>query len=296
MIRFHTDHYFHIGSSHHLSGKTCQDYALSRSNENLACAIVSDGCSTGRHTDVGSRVLTFSTLQAIKDHAKASVGSLDTAVLSIISRQQQIISTTRFLLGLVPDDMLATCVYAYLNKNGGVVHVQGDGVVAFKYKDSNTEMHRFDWAKNAPFYPSYNEADAEKYIRNLHEGVVDTAILTHTSIRKSSSGKTESEELSTIPFDAGRNGYVFTLNQEQLAKVEFIVIFSDGVTQIGKLGDGGDWMLWHEAVSNLLNFKMPVGEFAKRRMIRELRDLAKVGKGPIDDISYAVIRLEDVKE
>src|SRR3989344_1803041 len=97
MLRFSTDHYFHIGSAHYRNGKPCQDYALSGVYGPVACAVVSDGCSTGRHTDVGARVLTLSTLQAIRDHTKASGGALDTAVVSITSRQQQILSTTRII-------------------------------------------------------------------------------------------------------------------------------------------------------------------------------------------------------
>ncbi len=48
------------------------------------------------------------------------------------------------------------------------------------------------------------------------------------------------------------------------------------------------------AVSSLLAFKNTTGEFAKRRMIRGIKDFHQVGRGPIDDISFAVVRIEQV--
>jgi len=161
-MRFSTDHYFQIGHAHYTAGKPCQDHALSRSSGLIACAIVSDGCSTGGNTDAGARILTFGTLQAIRDHARASDGSLGTAAISITSRQQQLIGAVRPMLGLDRSDMFATCMYAYLTQQGAIIHVQGDGVVGIKFRNGSIETHRFDWAKNAPFYPSYDEEDAKE--------------------------------------------------------------------------------------------------------------------------------------
>jgi hypothetical protein len=291
-MRFSADHYFQIGHSHYTAGKPCQDHALSRSSGLIACAIVSDGCSTGGNTDAGSRILTFGTLQAIRDHAKASNGSLETAAISITGRQQQLIGTVRPMLGLDRSDMLATCVYAYLTQHGALIHVQGDGVVGIKYRTGSINMHRFDWAKNAPFYPSYEEEEAKQYIVNLHKGIVDTAVMSHVSLWRNPDGKSEREETSQISFKEGRDGYVLKIPAEDLSNIEFVAVFTDGVTQIGKLPNGDDPLDWRDGVAEFLAFKNNAGEFAKRRMIRGIKDMHQFGKGPIDDISYAVIHIE----
>lgn len=288
MIKFHTDHYFHIGSAHYGSGKPCQDYSLSGANELIACAIVSDGCSTGRHTDVGSRVLTLSTLQAIRDHAKASGGALDTAIVSITSRQQQILSTARLMLGLERIDMLATCAYVYLTGQGGFTHVQGDGVVGFKYRDGHIRMVRYEWAQNTPFYPSYGDGDLDKFI-GTHGGNLDALRLSGFSVIRNVDGIYTEENSKEFTLREGLEGIVIHIPRDELEQIDFVTTFSDGVTQI----DGVDWK---DAVSAFLSFKNTAGDFAKRRMIRGIKDMQQIGRGPIDDISYAVVRIEHVEQ
>lgn len=288
MIRFYTDHYFQIGSAHYSHGKPCQDYSRSGSNELIACAIVSDGCSTGGHTDVGSRVLTLSTFQAIRDHAKASGGALDTAVVSITSRQQQIIGTARLMLGLERVDMLATCGYAYLTKHGGFVHIQGDGVIGLKYRDGRIKMSRYEWADNTPFYPSYGEGGIEKFV-GAHGGDLEAKRLSCSTVIREPLGSYTEESSQEFTLREGLEGVVTKISQEELNEVEFVAVFSDGVTQIENVS-------WRDAVSAFLSFKNTGGEFAKRRMIRGIKDMQQSGKGPADDISYAVVRIDNAEE
>ena len=68
MIKLHTDHYFHIGDTHLTAGKPCQDYAISSVDNNAAFAVVSDGCSTGGDTDIGSRIIALSTITALREY------------------------------------------------------------------------------------------------------------------------------------------------------------------------------------------------------------------------------------
>ena len=288
MIRFHTDHYFHIGSAHYTSGKPCQDYSLSSASDDVACAIVSDGCSTGRHTDVGSRVLALSTMQAIRDHVKASSGVLNTAVVSITSRQQQIISTSRLVLGLDWMDMLATCGYVYLTQSGGFIHVQGDGVVALKYRDGHIKMSRYLWADNMPFYPSYDYDSINNFVK-AHGGDLDALRLFRTTVSTRLDGTIAEAEDKEFTLREGLNGVLTRLSLEELAQLEFIAVFSDGVTQIDNVD-------WKDAVTRFLSFKSLEGEFAKRRMMWEIKSLQKTSKGPIDDIAYAVVRIERERE
>jgi len=290
-VNLHADHYFHIGAAHLGSGKPCQDYALSLADGQLACAVVSDGCSSGRHTDIGSRVLTLSTVQAIRDHARASGGALATAVVSITSRQQQILSVTRVMLGLTRDDMLATCGYVYLTQHGGFVHVQGDGVVAHKYRDGRIKMSRYEWADNTPFYPSYGDGSINSFIA-AHGGDLEAMRLERCTVIQNPDGSEYSREERAFSLRDGLEGVIEEIVAEELSGLEFVAVFSDGITQIGGTTGGGEPLDWTTAVRDFLAFKAMGGEFAKRRMIRGIKQLQQVGLSPIDDISYAVVRIE----
>ena len=301
-MKFHVDDYFHIGASHLTGGKPCQDYSLSRKIQfYYACGIVSDGCSTGGHTDVGSRLIALSGLITFSNgwHGGESFGgkwnqesfrfNFESDCLKylpsvIISRQSSYFNNLRQSLDLEPKDMLATCVLSYINKFGAFTFVQGDGVVAIKYRDGSILMTRYDWAKNAPVYPCYNDDDLQHYITQLHDGDASSAIMS-ISRAKTLDGKTFSSDNFAMSFEEAKCGVLTSFSVEQLQDIEFIAVFSDGVCQVENVD-------WKDVVVRLLAFKNVTGEFVKRRMIRGIKEFHEVGKGPLDDISCAVIRIE----
>lgn len=289
MLELYTDHYFHIGGMHLTNGKPCQDYAISRIYDGIAMAIVSDGCSTGGHTDVGSRIMALSTAAAICEHWITNRTALKDAVPQEVNLRQNIVLTgTCQTLGLAPQDMLATSVYAYISSLGGFMHIQGDGVIALKRKNGKTEMHRFEWKKNLPFYPAYKEIGLPDFIK-AHGDDLSALQLSQESVTREADGEFSLSSTSYHTLGSGIRGVTINISEETLAELEFIAIFSDGVAQI----DGIDWK---DAVSIFMAFKNTTGEFAKRRMIRGIKDVQKIGKGPIDDISYAVIRVEKTED
>lgn len=283
---FAVDSYFHIGQAHLNAGKPCQDYALADIHEDMAFALVSDGCSTGGQTDVGARILALSTAKAIREHwSVAHEVEGDAVPLHIAWRQKDRIAGLHSMLGLRKQDMLATCLYQYITPGGGFIHIQGDGVVAVKYQSGLISMCRYDWADNKPFYPAYTEDHFMGFIQD-HGGDVRAERLTkecwqyyaedgfiHLSTQKISLGE-----------GMGRVTIRIYPGELEVTHPEYIAVFSDGITQI----DGLDWK---DAVVQALAFKTPEGEFAKRRMIRLIKDAQRNGKGPIDDIACAVVRI-----
>lgn len=289
-IKLFTDHYFHIGGAHLTSGKPCQDYAISDVYEKMAFAIVSDGCSTGRHTDVGSRILSLSTASAIRDHwiTRRKIDVIRSPA-EIGIGQNIVLAGMQDALGLITEDMLATCIYAYISPQGGIVNVQGDGVVAVKYLDGRILMSNFEWLDNKPYYPAYKNGNLQNFI-NAHGGKLCKKRLREEVWMIDPDGENVPFDLNEYSLSLGLRGVTFDLTQKELKeKVEFIAVFSDGVTQI----DGLDWK---DAVENFLAFKNTTGAFAKRRMIRGIKDCQKNGKGPFDDISYAVVRVDAIKQ
>jgi hypothetical protein len=282
IMQFFTDHYFQIGHTHYTAGKPCQDHALSETFYENAAAIVADGCSTGGNTDIGARIVTLATLEAIRDHADTRT-SLDSASVGILARQQQLLRTTRPILGLAPKDMLSTCAYMLLTPQGGVAQVEGDGVVAVKYLSGSMHMRRYDWVDNTPFYPSYEGQDLEAFIR-VHGNDLGAERLRCVDMFRESSGAWQEPHTSAYTLEQGLSGVEMRFSPKELEEIEYIAVFTDGVTQIKE-------MPWQEAVVELLSFKNPAGEFAKRRMIRGLKDFARQGREPLDDIAVAVTRI-----
>ena len=323
MLKFHTDSYFTIGNAHLTSGKPAQDHALSGFTKDLACAVIADGCSSGGHTDVGARILTLATMQAMRDTRTTSIDA-------VAQLQKRILSSAQGLLGLRKGDLQATCAYACLTPaEGAVVHVQGDGAAAIKRRDGSIVIHHFEWANNAPFYPSYsalgedwlfftyqgaryiqshpeilaNEAviprailaDCEQYVEtNSLDGISKDVVNLMVSVGQRYPMLTvdvfrwpavDTTSLA-VRGDDGAYGYVIRLTPEDLHDVELIAVFSDGVSQVDGMG-------WKSVIIDFLQMKNTNGEFVKRRMIRSIKDARACGKGPMDDISAAMICVEE---
>ncbi len=287
MIKLFTDHHFHIGQAHLNGGKPCQDYAFSKAQEGLAYAIVSDGCSTGGDTDFGARLITRAAASTIHDHWAARKYILGETVTQNISlRQHVLFSGARDILRLEFKDLLATCMYAYITPKGGIVHLVGDGAIAIKYRSGKVKLFRYDWANNTPLYPAYREDSFESFIK-AHSGDIKSNVLTEEIW-------IATPDYGLIPFatqeytlDTALQGSTLFFTPEDLStEIDFIAIFSDGATQVDK-------MVWKDAVSQLIAFKNTAGGFAKRRMKKFVKESHKIGRGPIDDIAYAVVRIEE---
>jgi hypothetical protein len=277
-MQFYTDHYFQIGSAHYQAGKPCQDYALSGGNEKKVWAVVSDGCSTGRHTDIGSRLQTLSLMSVMRSELSPE---------SVSQERKKFLNEALQTLGLSRQDMLATSVYVYLDEGGGYVHVEGDGAVAKKYKSGKVSLALYEWQDNTPFYPLYNDTDREAFIA-LHGGDIDLPRLTRTEVVIEPDG-TRSEISQSFSIRQGLSGIVERILPLELEELEFVAVFTDGVGQIKDVD-------WTEVMIEFMAFKNFEGEFVKRRMIRALKVYEKEGKKHFDDIATAVIRIHNEEE
>lgn len=283
-MKFGTDCHFNIGAEHISGGKPCQDYAISGNHGDVAYAIVSDGCTSGGNTDVGARLITLSAAAAIREHSDVEGNAVHTrAAQSVEVRRQLLLGGIKETLRLEPSDMLATELYVYLTPRGGHVHVAGDGVVAFVYVGGRVKLHRFDWPNNMPFYPAY--IDQLPSFVGAHGGDLAARVLTeqvYDYSPSSENGSTTSTALHSM--SDGIRGIHFPVTADELNRLAFVVVFSDGVTRVDNVD-------WKDAALELLTFKSADGVFAKRRMINFVRDMRKKGRGPLDDIAFAAISI-----
>jgi hypothetical protein len=281
-----TDHAFHIGEQHLRNGKPCQDYALSgvatsplpkgqSPDKNYGYAIVSDGCSSGGMTDIGARLVSLAARQSLLEH---------TTSLPFIFTRDAYLRIWQQSLGLAQSDLLATNLVVKMSPNFLSAHIAGDGVLVARESYGPLIARKYEWQKNAPFYPAYNLSHETKDgFRELHMSrqalTVETWNLStnepellsteHYSVRE---GMRELSVLESIP-------------SQRLDYFELAAVFSDGVHQV-------EGMEWQQVVIQLLAFKNTNGQFFTRRMNRFLQDVRKVGRGPLDDIAGAVIHFE----
>lgn len=276
-MKLRSDHYFCIGYEHVISGHPCQDHALSTYDEASAYAVVSDGCSSGKETDMGARLITFSTLQAL-NNAKSIKG-----VEVIQKKTKEMRLSSMKLLGLNREDMLATRIFAYANQDGAFIHLEGDGVIAVKKNDGSIMLYRYDWAENTPCYPAYDEDEYATFIDN-QSALEERGLTESIHLFAEVTGFESIKDVAYSIEDAIR-GVSMLISKEDMSSIAAIAILSDGVTRV----DGADW---REVVKAILSFKTTSGQFVKRRLIRMNKEWNKAGITPLDDISCAVICID----
>lgn len=288
-MKFYVDDYFHIGQMHLGSGKPCQDYSFSGvTDDEGAFALVSDGCSTGRHTDVGARVIALATVNTIQHWAKEKTFPIEKLDKMVTEQHKAAITKSIEAFGLELQDMLATCAYACITPKGGLINVNGDGVVACIYTDGVVALTSYQWSNNAPMYPAYAGDDYKSFI-NFHGGHLDAPVLKIESYSYDQDQSHPVRFISTsrvITLGEAINGSAIKISESETKNLKFIAVFTDGVMQV-------EGIEWQDVVLGLLAFKNLEGEFAKRRMIRFIKDSKRDNyRGPLDDIAYAVIRID----
>lgn len=292
MTKFFADDYFHIGQMHIGSGKPCQDYSFSEVINESAFAIVSDGCSTGRHTDIGARIIALSTVHALQEWLKKRHVQFEKLNQSVTQQHNSILLKTIESFNLQFSDLLATCLYVCLTPKVGLISIQGDGVVAKVYRDGSLTFTAYRWNNNTPLYPAYAIMDNYRSFVKAHGDDLNFTSLNVDSYHQDTSGGVRFNSHGISLGDA-LQGVVSKISEDEIGTLSFVAVFTDGVMQV-------EGIYWKDAVLELLAFKNLNGEFAKRRMIRFIKDSrnSENKKGPLDDISYAVIRIghEESKE
>lgn len=133
-MMLHVDAHFARGRSHTI----CQDYAV----VGTRAAVVSDGCSSAPHSDVGARLL-----------AHAALGASDEALVSGAWLEAPRRAQRR--LGLPDASLDATLVVASAGDDRIEVTMFGDGVVAARRSDGGLTLIEVGFDESAPPYPSY---------------------------------------------------------------------------------------------------------------------------------------------
>lgn len=256
-----TNSFYTIGSSH----KVCQDYCWHENN----LAIVSDGCSSSKNTDVGARLLVHAKLTC-KDEGEA------------IRKADAI----RRLLDLDETCLDATLITLKFNGNVIESQIHGDGVRILLMEDGEILYETFAFTDNKPEYLSYdlNSQRLDQYYKELGKiQVKRTTVYLKT-------GKTVVEEFKTkTPETMGNSFSVSNISPEQY-NLKAVIIATDGLESFIK---NGEPLPLQTVIKELTNIKSWKGPFIERKVKRMIVNFHKEGYEHYDDIGVAGIYLGD---
>lgn len=264
------DLHFVKGHSHDI----CEDYGLIDQDNKFM--IVADGCSTGRYSDVSSRILVHCCKNEILRYLitntidKISYSFLRYDVLSSAVAASKVMS-----LG----DLLSTLIIAFKANDQVHVYMYGDGYIVYKRKsDSAQIIIKVTFNKNAPYYMWY--------CLNPDRFVIHDADLVESHYENGEFfgrvGISREHQLS----------YLFDCSD-----LEYIGILTDGVDSFVSNKPKEDSLFGSNisdinAIKHLFDFKNTNGDFVKRRMNRFVKQIQNDGFLFGDDMSCAVMLIE----
>lgn len=287
------DHFFTIGKTH----PVCEDYADSGQSldDGSPYAIVSDGCSTGKDTDFGARLMVRAASRLlINEGADSFRTDFDQCVWQAEEWREALL--------LDPSALYATLLVTTQDKDGKTnAVVYGDGIVAARRRDgSGYDYMVVECSKNAPPYLAYlvaREDEKGKFpLDYFREGGAGIRTTTWHNCHESIVLPVEDEvwtRIGTAFFDPNeddeRVGVIVPFDPCQY---DVVIVASDGLQSFQRME--GTRMVpvpLPEIMAEVMAFKGTEGEFVQRRLRRFLKQAAKKGWHHNDDIAVAGITL-----
>lgn len=291
LIRYSVDATFHIGQMHITHVMPCQDFAdgFTTAGLNKAFVVVSDGCSSGGQTDLGSRFLSRRLYAQMQQLLKGSEADL------VHSIDQQFCVEDLDMFALETHDLTATLLYAVADQKGISMHMHGDGVMVVLSSDGTIVMRKAEWQKNTPYYPIYGsklgkEVGLYEKFLEVHRECEFPYEVTTVTIQ----GDSMDIEHFSHGIDYGISGsHTFLcLDPADSVRPCAVAIFTDGVGQV--VGDQAfiETKDWTSIILDCFRIKNPAGAFLKRRVRRAMQQWSSQEFFPQDDLSGAMIWLD----
>ena len=262
------DSFFTIARQHLI----CQDYAIAAA-EPLPLLILSDGCSSSRDTDIGSRLLVKSAEKTLRSIAPnlPSYQELGATTLANAVAAADCLALRRSALD-------ATLLLAICHDDAVTAMMYGDGYLAAIRRDGGLEYISVSYAENMPYYLNYWTDDPRKrqYLAESGGGKEVVSISTHSG---------QQRETRLADYDAP---LVWTF---PASDYRLVALCSDGVAAFSLL-ETGQTISVEQMLDGLLTYKTTAGAFVTRRAKRLLKELDKQGIFPADDLSSAVMLWE----
>ena len=255
----------------------CQDYATSGG----CWAIVSDGCSGGEETDLGSRIWTLALAGLLKSSGPLMLRRREAL------QHRLVFLTAPWLAQVGPNDGIATLVALGVHDHQLIGAMAGDGGFLVRLRNGDffvLEVNISDGSKSKPLYIDYfrNEASRNCYMQDAGDQIVTTTIE-----RYSASGILQTYEKSDAPVSVAHAFTVFDLPQVlnvPFAEIQVAVACTDGI--FSRPAPRG------ESFADIVGFKNFTGQFVRRRLGALGARWAGGNSLPIDDLAIAAIHLD----
>jgi len=276
-----SDSYYEIGAGHVF----CQDYAdhgtFNILGKDYTYAIVSDGCSGSKDSDIGARLLAKSFPMCIR-HLLMHKNDLSLANLEIeFSETWGLKQVYAGPLGM--DATIVAMVYSHADDTL-YSFAWGDGKIYYAFKSQNPQgdyLNDITFKSNAPFYLSYlqDKSRITEYEKAFgldyanHQGYIITPT---NCVALPESFKSGQKSFSEVYKNASQT-------------LRFASVFSDGIDTYQKKDNPNMSMGRHVLFGEIAGYKNFNGEFVKRRMIAFKKQCAKDGWIHYDDVSAATI-------
>ena len=273
MFEINTDSFFRIGKTH----RVCEDYALHGTSP-VPYVIVSDGCSSSNHVDVGARILAHSAKVILKHAFDSNRVDLlkysDTSFYKWLGDEVKWSgrdAVSRIGIPLACLDATLIVAFYFEQTNEIIVCMYGDGCVVFKSKETGLGYVTVDFKGNAPYYLSYWLDDNRN---ESYKNFVGKDALTLTDYVGGVENKTEYD------FDH------YSMFRFLASEYDFIGIASDGI--------GTFSLPIIDVVKEFTAFKNTTGEFVRRRMGKAIQTYNRNGIDHMDDASFGVLNITEV--
>lgn len=264
-----------------------QDYAvavdLGTAKRPFPFIAVADGCSAGRHSEIGAIILCRAAMAEAKRWLLDYDGDTPYSLGEVIQNNMTsaLISRTKYTikqLDLELDDMIATIRIMYVLDGVIYNYSQGDGYDFFIAPDTTVQFDEYYYRSNAPYYPAYT----------MFNKVAEYANIASNSFILNKDTTAKMDDISGVVYDK-LSPTTIIMSSRPIGDLLFVGVASDGLDSYTK-GDQG--LVAKKVLHQLAQIKNPVGEFLVRRFQKMDRELESEGFINQDDISIACINLD----
>jgi len=261
-IMIYTDTFLEIGSQH----KVCEDYIVTCETP-FPCVILSDGCSSSKNTEMGSRLLCYLAKQFLT-YRKNCIANVDYKDMGrwIIHNAEM----TARQLGLKKECLDATLLISFFIDNKIRTFIYGDGVVVFKRGDT-FEITSIEYNNNMPYYLSYliDEERNQCYYEKKNQKLLKKTIIGTEEIEK--------RVAYTFAYDYP------TIIEYDLEYNDVFLVCSDGIESF--IDHTGKKLDIKDTIKEFTAFKNLKGMYLQRRLNAALKNMKKVDVNHYDDLS-----------
>lgn len=256
-----------IGKTH----KVCEDYIL-HGDDPFPFVILSDGCSSAKHTDVGARLLAHAVRSTL--HRISIVDTFDDeALMAFKETFHGMVKASLNSVGMDVSSAYATLSVMFIHDDYIHIIQFGDGAIFHAGTDWRTAIETSKYDGNAPFYPMYSNTEVYE---GEHPEVVRTVAIYDSETWESIAENTVASQSTKVLH-----------RRFPVSKTKMIMVASDGVDSFFDRVNNRTLSVKDVAVE-VLDIPNGKGEFLLRQMSSRkgvLNEFKKLGIDNLDDLS-----------